>query len=77
MGATCSWSDDCAEPYVCLYERCRSECIDDGDCSDGHACVAVEESELRVCTVGGEGEGGDDPCPEPLVRAEGGACGNP
>ena len=48
----CSGDDDCREPLVCHYGRCRSECEFDRDCGEGLACVAVAGSASeRVCTT--------------------------
>ena len=75
-GGGCTSNDDCASSLVCEYGSCRPECDFDRDCASGQVCVAVQgDPDIRVCTLADEG--GDNPCPEALVRAPDGTCREP
>ena len=46
----CLVNSDCADPWVCAFQRCHVECTTSRDCSGELRCVGVNEPE-RVCQL--------------------------
>jgi len=44
---TCTSAADCAEPLVCRFETCTTECLNDTDCLAGASCRV--EADAGVC----------------------------
>jgi hypothetical protein len=48
LRAQCARTSDCRSPLVCAGERCRAECREDRDCTDGAQCYPVGPG-VSVC----------------------------
>jgi hypothetical protein len=68
VGLPCEFDVECAAGLVCHYDRCRSPCAVDADCSgDGGRCVLGSAgTEARVCTLPVEQACGAHGCPDLL-----------
>ena len=53
LGEQCELNSECVEPYVCRYQRCRTECQTSRDCSLGSRCLASEQG-APVCRLDDE-----------------------
>lgn len=67
IGAECSASNDCREPFVCDYGRCRSACRSDAECVDGACVASLVDPAASVCTIKVEQGCKKGGCPAGLV----------
>lgn len=50
LSQECLVNSDCAEPLLCVFERCHVECVTTKDCDGTLRCVGAHEPE-RVCQL--------------------------
>jgi hypothetical protein len=50
LSQECLVNSDCAEPLLCVFERCHVECVTTKDCDGTLRCVGAREPE-RVCQL--------------------------
>jgi len=76
IGRQCDSDDDCEDPGVCIYQRCREQCTIDQDCDPGQLCIAAGRDGVRVCTVPEDWTCGtaDNPCPDVWECLPDGRC---
>lgn len=74
---SCSLNSDCANPLVCVFERCHEPCNADSDCPYPARCVQSDRTNVFACQFPDEAtcsEGNDEECHSPLVCAEDDQC---
>lgn len=74
-GSACARSAECQAPHVCLFGRCRTECVSQRDCPLGARCVS-DATGAGSCTLPDDPRCPAVPCPTPLLCVAGGACVN-
>ncbi len=64
IAQTCSLNSDCADPLVCAFERCHTECQETRDCPRDSRCVASGKDGVFICQLEDEATcSDDDDCP--------------
>lgn len=55
LASSCSLDSDCADPLVCAFSACHTQCNDTRDCPIGQRCVASDKP-FHVCQLPNEVE---------------------